>query len=89
MRPRVFPAEDSEDDAGHQGRIQASMRPRVFPAEDFRDDSQVMTGGWCFNEAAGIPRGRRSDGTTDIIQTNYASMRPRVFPAEDRPCIAV
>ena len=35
------------------------MRPRVFPAEDppGRQRSSRNTG--CFNEAAGIPRGRR------------------------------
>ena len=58
MRPRVFPAEDVRL-AGppRPGRPAASMRPRVFPAEDGRRHS----GGACrrcFNEAAGIPRGR-------------------------------
>ena len=36
----------------------------------------------CFNEAAGIPRGRQRH--LAIGETNQlASMRPRVFPAED------
>ena len=35
------------------------MRPRVFPAEDIAS-SAFSTGSLpCFNEAAGIPRGRR------------------------------
>ena len=35
-----------------------------------------------FNEAAGIPRGRRALRVT--LEAVYeASMRPRVFPAED------
>ena len=58
------------------------MRPRVFPAEDAND--QRVRGGpdRRFNEAAGIPRGRRNmPGTFEIDEV--ASMRPRVFPAED------
>ena len=34
------------------------MRPRVFPAEDQRNDRVAANDGHCFNEAAGIPRGR-------------------------------
>ena len=37
----------------------------------------------CFNEAAGIPRGR-PDGRDGEWHIKLASMRPRVFPAEDR-----
>ena len=38
----------------------------------------------CFNEAAGIPRGRRGIARrVDSIGLHVASMRPRVFPAED------
>ena len=40
------------------------MRPRVFPAEDdhvFRDMAMKVLEG--FNEAAGIPRGRRGRDT--------------------------
>ena len=36
----------------------ASMRPRVFPAED-GIAMTIGAGGVGFNEAAGIPRGRR------------------------------
>ena len=35
------------------------MRPRVFPAEDTSDSSAGPTPTIRFNEAAGIPRGRR------------------------------
>ena len=58
------------------------MRPRVFPAEDLAAWSGSPSER-CFNEAAGIPRGRRGgpDMTVDMLTT--ASMRPRVFPAED------
>ena len=60
MRPRVFPAEDagmSQRDA--QRALWASMRPRVFPAEDLPGDLNKLRAEWGFNEAAGIPRGRR------------------------------
>ena len=82
MRPRVFPAEDSKEEL-HRGKIHnASMRPRVFPAEDFRHGCFRGDAFPCFNEAAGIPRGRLY-----LIETEkgryLASMRPRVFPAED------
>ena len=36
----------------------------------------------CFNEAAGIPRGRPISGKVYYMSVT-ASMRPRVFPAED------
>ena len=39
----------------------------------------------CFNEAAGIPRGRPVRSTPCCTVSNWASMRPRVFPAEDSP----
>ena len=59
MRPRVFPAEDVTGDvAGVEGR-HASMRPRVFPAEDTCSACWTMPPCSSFNEAAGIPRGRR------------------------------
>ena len=38
---------------------------------------------WCFNEAAGIPRGRQPRHVGEVVES-VASMRPRVFPAEDR-----
>ena len=59
------------------------MRPRVFPAEDaklYQEFNQLLPR---FNEAAGIPRGRRP-GHGGGPQSQRASMRPRVFPAEDR-----
>ena len=61
MRPRVFPAEDAIGPALLVADTTASMRPRVFPAEDvlFCRRIQRMPAG--FNEAAGIPRGRRGD----------------------------
>ena len=37
----------------------ASMRPRVFPAEKRRHDHDHAVSAGCFNEAAGIPRGKR------------------------------
>ena len=60
MRPRVFPAEDTGSPRRGSARTDsASMRPRVFPAEDRRPFQMrtIRTPG--FNEAAGIPRGRR------------------------------
>ena len=82
MRPRVFPAEDSRIDNRGANIGQASMRPRVFPAEDgisLWDSKRRLSG---FNEAAGIPRGRRR-GERRRRRRGRASMRPRVFPAED------
>ena len=82
MRPRVFPAEDDNAVANIFAGKTASMRPRVFPAEDtarYRDRNPRTR---CFNEAAGIPRGRR-DRRIPSHRGGVASMRPRVFPAED------
>ena len=58
------------------------MRPRVFPAENVVTESDFSRGVTGFNEAAGIPRGKRvnDDGWLSVVQ---ASMRPRVFPAEN------
>ena len=82
MRPRVFPAEDSGARGGATGGRAASMRPRVFPAEDATCYTTSDRFPSRFNEAAGIPRGRRErDG--DDPREGCASMRPRVFPAED------
>ena len=58
------------------------MRPRVFPAEDAGRLERLLAHRLCFNEAAGIPRGRRHHAADDTHGTR-ASMRPRVFPAED------
>ena len=57
MRPRVFPAEDISAGETEEVAARASMRPRVFPAEDFTK-KVCSTRPTCFNEAAGIPRGR-------------------------------
>ena len=58
------------------------MRPRVFPAEDRNTQDSRTRGYSCFNEAAGIPRGRRMSNLSGKLD-EVASMRPRVFPAED------
>ena len=59
------------------------MRPRVFPAEDDDNEEEFDTRDTRFNEAAGIPRGRRARGVSALDVRQGASMRPRVFPAED------
>ena len=59
MRPRVFPAEDGDAVVAHYALVDASMRPRVFPAEDGKSAAGRRWDSTCFNEAAGIPRGRR------------------------------
>ena len=84
MRPRVFPAEDEMFWIKRALDALASMRPRVFPAEDSRCPATEWTREARFNEAAGIPRGRRGGHRVDAGD-GVASMRPRVFPAEDRP----
>ena len=59
MRPRVFPAEDRCRHRTRSPGRRASMRPRVFPAEDAPGRRDRRPSSRCFNEAAGIPRGRR------------------------------
>ena len=59
MRPRVFPAEDGSQRVEDLALEPASMRPRVFPAEDPRPPDVQPPQPDRFNEAAGIPRGRR------------------------------
>ena len=59
------------------------MRPRVFPAEDAAAAAGRPPTRTRFNEAAGIPRGRRRRNLPNHRRHNLASMRPRVFPAED------
>ena len=59
MRPRVFPAEDIQPVLYVAGSVVASMRPRVFPAEDVLRNVIDSNSAVRFNEAAGIPRGRR------------------------------
>ena len=44
----------------------------------------AITASPCFNEAAGIPRGRHQLERLDVTLSVVASMRPRVFPAEDK-----
>ena len=83
MRPRVFPAEDRDLVPGHRADAVASMRPRVFPAEDSGRDTGGVACSTCFNEAAGIPRGRPENVHALVQVVSSASMRPRVFPAED------
>ena len=62
MRPRVFPAEDDVKlDASVDPNYRASMMPRVFPAEDSPRRTRRTSRSRCFNEAAGIPRGRQLD----------------------------
>ena len=46
MRPRVFPAEDTEREEPYAVNAIASMRPRVFPAEDFRPTRTVQSRTW-------------------------------------------
>ena len=60
MRPRVFPAEDRGAPSTGAPGTAASMRPRVFPAEDKRSWERCRSFSKGFNEAAGIPRGRRT-----------------------------
>ena len=83
MRPRVFPAEDGGRLGKHAAPEVASMRPRVFPAEDSTAPVRRSRGRSSFNEAAGIPRGRRQERCA-LDDRAHASMRPRVFPAEDQ-----
>ena len=59
MRPRVFPAEDVLPVVAVAPHPTASMRPRVFPAEDMMPATYDVDMAPRFNEAAGIPRGRR------------------------------
>ena len=59
------------------------MRPRVFPAEDQERHPLSDEYHEGFNEAAGIPRGRRGRLRVARQRPAGASMRPRVFPAED------
>ncbi len=65
------------------------MRPRVFPAEDSERLCVALKVTHGFNEAAGIPRGRRPEIRDKILKYIEASMRPRVFPAEDAGVLAV
>ena len=66
-----------------RGNDMPSMRPRVFPAEDPEEPSSPSCRRRSFNEAAGIPRGRRHPAIRRTAARCRPSMRPRVFPAED------
>ena len=59
MRPRELPAEDRHINQTFSARTMASMRPRELPAEDGSVVSPVRDAARCFNEAAGVTRGRR------------------------------
>ena len=71
MRPRVFPSEDIHGGRHRFPADRASMRPRVFPAEDFSTRTVVVSAARCFNEAAGIPRGRLQRPLPDV-RSDYA-----------------
>ena len=82
MRPRVFPAEDARPAVLSSPDLTASMRPRVFPAEDLdRRQPHVALRRLRFNEAAGIPRGRRTTAigteTSSPPRFNEAAGIPR------------
>ena len=46
------------------------MRPRVFPAEDELDTQPKIFQKVCFNEAAGIPRGRLGHPATTLSRSD-------------------
>ena len=80
MRPRVFPAEDAAAQRSRVGARPASMRPRVFPAEDSWNPARASSFPHGFNEAAGIPRGRRARRPRSLAKTpsfNEAAGIPR------------
>ena len=56
------------------------MRPRVFPAEDLCSEQSLIQCLHRFNEAAGIPRGRRSGAVAEtgrVVRFNEAAGIPR------------
>ena len=61
------------------------MRPRVFPAEDALHDFKRAVWLLSFNEAAGIPRGRRRVGLM-VAQWNAGFNEAAGIP-RGRPCI--
>ena len=86
MRPRVFPAENADLNTHLGLEGEASMRPRVFPAENSGNSQAPAPAArrTSFNEAAGIPRGKRHRPAFLYCRpVVLASMRPRVFPAEN------
>ena len=82
MRPRVFPAEDSQPTGVPPARATGFNEAAGIPRGRARA-SVPTPSRCCFNEAAGIPRGRRGGLLIAYNLTDLASMRPRVFPAED------
>ena len=97
MRPRVFPAENTRS-WHHLSEKWLRVSPKTSRTEW---PEQPVTG---FNEAAGIPRGKRRSRCPrcrcrglqprprrkirDLRLAAAASMRPRVFPAENRSGVA-
>ena len=71
-----------------EDRLPASMRPRVFPAEDRRTRWDTTSAGG-FNEAAGIPRGRRGGASNKRSpgrpSFNEAAGIPRGRPEPEGP----
>ena len=60
MRPRELPAEDLHARVVRVESVDASMRPRELPAEDRCRSGGLDRSPGCFNEAAGVTRGRPS-----------------------------
>ena len=83
MRPRELPAEDRDPQDEQSVLCRASMRPRELPAEDGCVPSRPVGQVWCFNEAAGVTRGRLTALERELEIVSGASMRPRELPAED------
>ena len=84
MRPRVFPAEDMNEDLGGGLFTAASMRPRVFPAEDSPSGDRNRT-----RPPQGthqkIPRGRRNHLST---RARRGLPTRRVAARADDRCLA-
>ena len=68
------------------------MRPRVFPAEDYHCSAAGTRACGGFNEAAGIPRGRRHLKVSPIKNAlprfNEAAGIPRGRPCPNRVRLA-
>ncbi len=68
------------------------MRPRVFPAEDLADSAAALRQLAGFNEAAGIPRGRRLAVFQEVRphrRFNEAAGIPRGRRGVDRSTISI
>ena len=73
MRPRHYTAENEKPDTASSTLPEASMRPRHYTAENQCSSSPPKPLPSCFNEAAALHRGKRteppaSDGNTDPLQ---------------------